>query len=556
MRIGLFAGVAIAGFVIGGAEPSRSADESVIDAIALSSICGDEADSSGGAPATPMIPKFLPGFGNGGFTITTANPEAQRWFSYGMQLAQAFAHEPAKAAFAEAARLDPDCAMCVWGQAMAAGPTINYDIDAGERAAAGILAVRAQALSTNSTEREKTLMAAMVRRYRRDGGDSAYANEMLKLAALWPDDDSVQVLTAEALMDTGKMSRVRVANGLLEDVLARNPTHVGAIHFYIHSTEWIGETGKAERYADALAGLAPGASHLIHMPSHTYFWIGRYKDAARVNLSAIAVDKAWLKTVGGFESGWKVPYYGHNVRFALGGAMMAGDAEAGLTIADLFATVPVEMLEKSSWMQGSAASAWYAQGRFADPDKVLAMAAPSDRTPLVRAMWRYARGEALARKGDASGVRAEAAAVAVNAREMAGFRGGEGQVKAMLLIARETLLGRAAMLDGRYAEAEGHYRKAASKQESAFGDGGDPPTWWYPARRGVAAALLAAGKPDKALAEANAVLAKWPKDPMSLLVVSRAQAALGRQTEADKALAAARDGWAGGPLDRIGLTGI
>ncbi|CAN1505869.1 hypothetical protein MCEMIH16_00643 [Caulobacteraceae bacterium] len=111
-----------------------------------------------------MTPKFLPGFGNGGFTITTASPEAQKWFSYGIQLAQAFAHEPAKAAFAEAARLDPTCAMCVWGQAMAAGPTINYGISAEERAAAGILAVKAQQLATNVTDRERRLIAAMVRR--------------------------------------------------------------------------------------------------------------------------------------------------------------------------------------------------------------------------------------------------------------------------------------------------------------------------------------------------------------------------------------------------------
>lgn len=556
MRVGLFASVAVAGFVIGLAEPSRSADESVIDAIALSSFCGSEAESSGGGTTGPVIPKFLPGFGNGGFAITTANPEAQRWFSYGIQLAQSFAHEPAKAAFAEAARLDPDCAMCVWGQAMAAGPTINYGISPEERTQAGILAVKAQGMSGKSTEREKKLMAAMVRRYMRSGGDGAYANDMLVLAAAWPDDDSIQVLAAEALMDTGKKSRVRVADGLLRTVLERNPSHVGAIHFYIHSSEWIGEAGKAEQYADTLEGLAPGASHLIHMPSHTYYRVGRYKDAARANLSAIAIDKAWMQTVGGFESGWKVPYYGHNVSFALGGAMMAGDSAAALSIADLLATLPAEMVEKSSWMQGNAAAAWYAHGRFGDPDKVLAMAAPGDRTPLVRAMWRYGRGEALARKGDARGVRAEAAAMTITPAEMKGLKGGEGEVNALLLIGRETLLGRAAMIEGRYAEAAAHYRKAAAKQAKAFGDGGDPPVWWYPAQRSVAAALLADGQADKALAEANAVLAKWPKDPMSLLVISRAEAALGRPAEAKAALDLARAGWAGGALDRVSLNAI
>ena len=89
-----------------------------------------------------------------------------------------------------------------------------------------------------------------------------------------------------------------------------------------------------------------------------------------------------------------------------------------------------------------------------------------------------------------------------------------------------------------------------------FGDGGDPPTWWYPARRSLAAALLAGGQPDKALAEANAVLAKWPKDPMSLLVVSRAETAQGRASEAADALKRARSGWSGGALDRVSLNGV
>ncbi len=557
MRIGLFASVAVAGFVIGVAEPSRSADDAAPDVLTLSTICGNEADGSGGStPVTAAPPKMLPGFGNGGFTITTSKPEAQRWFTYGIQLAQAFAHEPAKAAFREAARLDPDCAMCVWGQAMADGPTINYGISSAERTEAGMRAVKAQQLGAGGTDKERRLLAAMVRRYVRSGGDAAYAADMVAIARAWPDDDALQVLAAEALMDTGKKPRVREANTILETVLTRNPTHVGAIHFYIHSSEWTDVGYKAEPFADRLGMLAPGASHLIHMPSHTYYRVGRYRDAGRVNVAAIGVDKAWMTTVGWTKPMWKIGYFGHNVRFALGGAMMAGDAEAALTIADMYAGVPAEDLAKSPWAQSSAASAWFAQGRYADPDKVLAMTAPSDTVPLVRAMWRYARGEALARKGDAKGVLAEAAGVRLSSREMAAFKGDGGAVAAMLLIAHETLVGRAAMLDGRYRDAAAAYRKAATRQKKAFGDGGDPPMWWYPTRRGVAAALLADGKPAEALVEANAVLAGWPKDPMTLVVVSRAEAALGHQPAAAEALAKARAGWSGAPLDGVSLNGI
>lgn len=557
MRIGLFAGVAVAGFVIGLAEPSRSADEQVIDALTLSKICGNEADSSGGSapPVAAAALKLSQGFGNGGFSISTGNPEAQRWFSFGIQLAQAFAHEDAKAAFKEAARLDPACAMCVWGQAFAEGPTINYGISGEERAKALQLAVKAQQLGTSATAKEKRLLAAMVRRYQRIGGDGAYAADMVAIAATWPDDDALQVLAAEALMDTSSKARVREADALLERVLARSPDHVGAIHFYIHSSEWIDEGGKAEPYADKLGRLAPAASHLIHMPSHTYYVVGRYREAGRANLAAIAVDTQRMKADGA-ATGWKIPYYGHNVRFAVGGAMMAGDAEAALSIADLYASVPVEIAEKQPWLQASAGSGWFALGRYGDPDKVLAMAGPGDRLPLVRAMWRYGRGEALARKGDAKGVLAEAAALTPTSKEMAGYRQGGPTAGALILIAHETLLGRAAMLEGRYGDAAAAFRKAAAKQEKVFGFGGDPPIWWYPARRSLAAALLAGGHADQALVEANAVLAKWPKDPMSLLVLSRAEAALGHQPAAVDALTRAKAGWSGGAVEGLSLNGI
>jgi tetratricopeptide (TPR) repeat protein len=557
MRIGLFAGVAVAGLVLTAAQPAQPAAEP-IDPLLLSTICSNESESAGGsAPAAVNAPKMLPGFGNGGFAVTTDKPEAQRWFSYGVELAQAFAHEPAKAAFREAARLDPECAMCAWGEAWAAGPTINYRISGEERAAARVLAVRAQQLAiTAGLDKERRLAAAMVRRYAPVGGDVAFANEMETLAAAFPDDDALQVIAADALLVSGHGKQPKRSVALLEAVLTRNPTHTGAIHFYIHASEWIGQAEKAEQYADRLAGLAPGASHLIHMPSHTFYRVGRYREAGRTNLAAIAVDKAWIRTTGADESGWKIPYYGHNVRFALGGAMMAGDAEAALQIADHYGDLPVDLMIKQSWWQSGAASAWFARGRYGDPDKLLAMPAPDDRLPFVRAMWRYGRGEALARKGDAKGVLAEVAVMTLTAKEMAPYRGGYSNVTAQLEIARLTLLGRAAMIEGRHGEAAGFYRKAAERQLKAFGDGGDPPTWWYPARRSLAAALLASGQTDKALKEARAVLDKWPRDPLSLLLVARAETALGHPAAAAEALAGAKAGWSGEALEGFSLNRI
>ena len=543
----LFIGVSAAAVMTLLAGPSWTRDEAVFDPLAVSTVCSGEAAGARLAPAEQAKvepPKMLPDFGNASMVITTTVPEAQRWFDYGLQLANAFQHDPAKAAFAEAARLDPACAMCAWGQAWADGPTINYDISGAEKKAALKHALRAQALAAGATEKERLLIAAVVRRY--GSGEKAWAKAMADLLTRYPTDDVIAVLAADSQMTGFSEAGAKRAVGLLETVLARNPDHTGAIHFYIHATEWAEVPAKAVPYADRLRGLAPAASHLVHMPSHTWYRVGRYRDAAFANLAAIEVDKAWVGQTGWKKPDWEIPYFGHNVHFALGGAMMAGEAQAALTIADRFAGLPAERLD-SPWVQLTAGTAWFARGRYDDPDKVLAMAAPEAKHVFLRAMRHYGRGEALARKGDAAGVRAEALAI-----KPAG-----GKLHATQLeIAREVLLGRAAMIEKDYARAGKHFRKAAERQEKVFGDGGDPPIWWYPVRRSLAAALLAQGQVVPALGQARAVLAKWPDDPMSLVVAAQAEEALGRADFAARDRAAARAGWGSGdpmkaPLDLI-----
>lgn len=557
MRSALFIGVAFAGLALSAATPSLTADEA-FDPLAVSAMCTGEAQAAAeAAPVAKTPPKMLPGFGNGGIKIDTDNPDAQRWFDYGLRLARAFAHDEAKAAFAESVRLDPTCAMCLWGQSWMGGPTINYGIDDDERTAAGKLAIRAQSMAqARGTEKEKALTAALVRRYARKNGDAAFAEALRPLAARWPDDDEIVLLTADAIMvATVDGQTPKAAMPLLETILARRPDHTGAIHFYIHASEWVGEPGKAEGYADTLRGLAPGASHLIHMPSHTYYQVGRYRDAARANLDAMKVDEAWMKTTGWTKPGWDLRYYGHNVRFALGGALMAGEARAGLKIADHFASQSLAG-DNSAWREMGVGSSWYAYGRFAEPEIVMAMPAPAAGHPFLTAMWRYGRGEALARKGDADGVRAEARALRFGAAERKAYKGGGQLLQAQADIARLTLLGRAAMIEGRYGEAAKVFRKAAEIQEKTLGDYRDPPPWWYPARRSLAAALLAKGQPAPALEQARKVLETWPNDPMTLLVVARAEQALGRALPAAEAAARAKVGWDGADLSAIRLGAI
>ena len=485
-----------------------------------------------GDMAAPKTPTIMEGYGGGGFPITTANPKAQAFFDNGMQLDQAFAHKAATEAMEEAVRLDPQCAMCLWGQAWVSGPTINFGKSEDEVAKLAELADKAADLAkAHGTERERALIHALQLRYKDGGGgkdgDLHFAKAMTVLAELYPDDKEIAVIAANAWLMTHAESledhklNAELAMPLLERVLKADPNYTPAIHFYIHATEDAGVPARAESYADRLAGLAPNASHLIHMPSHTYYWIGRYADAAKVNMRAVEIGIANAKRLGlGPPDGvWGLPYQSHNVMFGLGGALEAGDADIALRLGKPLVERTQTRTQISPYGQMIAANGYYALAMYADPNEVLRLQQP--KTPFLAAAWHYARGEAYARQGNAKAVRAEAA-------EIHGISGklseddGSLQAQDMTYIARNVLVGRAAMMDGRPADAAVAFAQAAEIEESdPFRPVADPPAWYYPVRRDLAAALSKQGDAIGARREIEAALRFRPKDPVAEAMLTK-----------------------------------
>ena len=485
----------------------------------------------------PKVPTLLTGYGGGGFTITTAVPQAQAFFSNGMELGAAFAHSAAGAAMEHATMLDPDCAMCKWGEALVEGPTINYGKDKDERKPLYALAREAEAqASRNGTARERELTAALVERYRPGSpfkDDTRYARAMQRVQALYPQDNEIAVLAADAMLvdafDAFKRGRndfdhdeVRRAAALLESVLARDPNHTPAIHFYIHAAEALGEPRKAEPYADKLATLAPDASHLVHMPGHTWYWLGRYEETARTNVRAVEIGKANAERLGlpAPDGVWDLPYHAHNVIYGLGGALMAGDAKIGLELARPLVTVAANRDNDPPVVQLLAALGYEAMARF-DPGSVASL--PEPKLPYLKAAWRYARGEAAAMAGNATAVKAELDAIPATIS-----RPKKKDSKApeqMLGIMRGVLAGRLAMLNGDPRAAADAFRRAAEIEETpGFNDFTDPPAFWYPVRRDVAAALLVAGDTKGAKEAAEASLKLRINDPVAEALLAQAEA--------------------------------
>lgn len=502
---------------------------------------------SGDGPA----PRILPGFGDAGYDPERANPAARAQFDNGVRLNNAFNEPEAIRAFMAAERLDPACALCFWGEAAARGPTINYPVGPEDARRAVAALDRAASLSAGLSPKAQGIVAAERARYVRRGAGlaedaPAAARASEALADRFPSDDALQVAAASDRMIAGEAihdlkrptdASATAARTRLERVLARSPDFTPALHFYIHLMEWTGEPARAEAAADRLGRLAPAAGHLVHMPSHIYYQVGRYEDAAVANRRAADADAAYVAAVRPPSGLPDFALHAHNLSYGLAGALMSGDAATGLDLARrLQAQYPAD-----SWL---SARAYLAVGRYAAPDAVLALPAP--KPPLAQAFWRYARGEALARRGDGAGVRAEARAIAdLQAHARPAMAKIESEDRAMVDLARLTLEGRAAMLARDWPAASRAYRAAAALRESRD-TGRDPPMWGWPPRRSLAAALLAAGDAAGAAREAKAALAVWPGDGVALTVLARAQAQASDPAAPATAAAAAR-AWRGPP---------
>jgi hypothetical protein len=197
-----------------------------------------------------------------------------------------------------------------------------------------------------------------------------------------------------------------------------------------------------------------------------------------------------------------------------------------------------------SWPQIYVATRYFAYGRYDAPDRVLKLPEPDRKLLYLHAMWRYARGEASARKGDVKGVLAEARAMALSsASEIGSMPRLDEEQGRLLLIARKVLEGRAAMLQGRWDHAAQAYAAASSVQETKFSYSWDPPAWWYPVRRSLAEAELRAGRLDQAEADARTVLKTWPDDPLTERVLAEVDQARGRDGAAR--LQKAKSRWKG-----------
>ncbi len=513
-------------------------------------------------PAPVQTVPLYDGLGTLNFPITTTSPTAQRYFSQGLAFAYGFNHAAAIASFREAQRLDPDCAMCWWGEAFAHGPNINAPMDAATNARAVGTAVYANWLARNATPAERALTAAMVQRYSLDTKadratlDAAFADAMLAAASAHPGHDDIALLAAEAAMNTkpwdywtaDKQPNLRIGEAvrLAETVLARSPAHPQAAHLYIHLMENGPDPKLAEAAADRLnAPLAPRSGHLVHMPAHIYYRLGRWQDSIRANVAAARADEAWIRDSG--DKGLvRYGYYPHNVHFIVTSAQMAGEMPTVIRETRKLETLlDPAISSRIAWIQAVHAAPYFAAAQFATPAEVLAMQAPDARLPYPTAMRFYARALARAEQRNSTGFEQELSSLRA-LRDSDAFEPmiAQGVPATDLLQLAETVArARWASANGRLVEAVRLYREAIGiEQKIPYGE---PPYWYYPVHQSLGAALYRAGAYREARDAFETALLQSPNNGWALYGLAAAERALGRSDEAVAANSALNKAWSG-----------
>lgn len=527
--------------------------------------CGPAQKTAGDTASAPetAAPPLFDTFGDLHRDVDTRVPAAQRYFDQGLRMAYGFNHEAAGRSFAEAARLDPQCAMCVWGQALVLGPNINLPMDPAHAKDATALAARAAGLAATARPVDRALIHALQARYAdpapddRAPLDRAYADAMARVVEQFPDDDDAATLYAEALMDLSPWAYWQKDGapaeftprllGELERVLARNPRHIGAIHYYIHATEASPEPQRAEPWADALAALAPGSGHLVHMPAHTYIRVGRYHDATMTNLTAATADTDFLAVCHGSNGVYPLGYVPHNWHFATMTTSLTGSRRLALHAAEqtakradraVMGEAPME------FMQQYVVAPPLTQVRFGDWDAILADTAAPSEPPYPAAIRHFARGMAHLRKGDLAEAARDADALHAIAVDPAMAKVGFFDINhadGVLRVADALLRGELLRTQGQHTQAIAALREAVAAEDALAYN--EPADWPLPVRPYLGAALLEAGDAKGAAEAFNQDLKTYPLNGWSLYGLAQAQRELGQADAARETSKRQADAW-------------
>lgn len=459
--------------------------------------------------AQEMIP--LPGTGYWNWKISTRDDSAQFYFNQGMRLYYGFHLTEAVPSFRKAQQFDPACGMLFWGEALALGPNIN-DVGYSGSAIALAAARMAAQKKAGANPLEVLLIEAMQLRYSADSTlaqsilNERYAAAMRGIYAQFSHEPDAAALFADALMllhpwdfwfnDGKPKAWTPELVSLLENILDNRSDHPGANHYYIHVIEASPNPEKAMKSAKRLGKLAPGLSHMVHMPSHIYIRTGNFQNGILVNTRAVEQYQRYLQLYPSVAENASL-YEIHNRHMQAACAFQVNDYAAAIELSNGCRTsILPEWLDAAGfgyYFQYMYLSPEFARIVFKDWDGILLQPDIPRQYRYAHLLQRFAKGLAHARKSNPRQAK-EDLALMDTLMTTPDFKlpiGAMNPPYQSAKVARAILAGAIAEAEGNLDASIGAYSLAVEAEDNLTYD--EPRDWLLPARQFLGEALLRKG---------------------------------------------------------------
>lgn len=497
------------------------------------------------------------------YPITTKDSLVQKYFNQGMALAYAFNHAEAARSFYYATKLDPECAMAYFGYAYVLGPNYNAGMEPDNYERAYQAIKKAQELSVNASKKEQAFINAMALRYApeapedRSTLDIEYSKAMKALYHIYPNDTEISALYAESIMNLHPWD-LYDAEGvakewtpeivtLLEKLIAQNPKHPGAHHFYIHAVEASSTPELSNVSAKAFDdGLVPGSGHLLHMPSHTYIRTGEYHKGTLSNIAAVKADSLYVTTCHA-QGAYPLAYYPHNYHFMAATATLEGNSHWAMIGAKKVSDhVHPEIMKEPGWgtLQHYYTIPYYVAIKFKKWDAILNMKLKTYDLKYPEAIRHYAEGMAHLGKGDIDNAKKELETLTIMAKDESLNNitvWDINSVYTLVQIAEKVLRAEIYAHEEDYKASIVLLREAVAMEDAL--NYNEPPDWFFSIRHHLGKVLILNGQKRLAIETYLEDLERLPKNGWAYHGIKTAYEHLEDKANADKFEALFKQSW-------------
>lgn len=497
------------------------------------------------------------GMGTLHHTVSTQNAEAQKFFDQGLTMIYGFNHNEAIRSFQRAAELDPNLAMAYWGVAYALGPNYNLDADSSQRKMAYDALQKAIELSASVTENEKDYIAAISKRYSSDLSsdqkvlNAEFRKAMRELSKKYPDDLDAATLYAESMMilkpwqlwnkDGTPAEGTEEIVSVLESVLKRDPNHVGANHYYIHSVEASLDPGRALNSAKVLKTLVPAAGHLVHMPAHIFFRVGDYEDTSLANIQAISADEKYIKETNA-QGVYPLMYYNHNLNFLTISSLMEGKYVQSMDAAKQVEANLTPAAKDMPMVEGIMVSPLWVLVGFHKWNEIIKYPVPDKSLHLASLFSHFARGMAFASKGDIESSENELVLLKKDMKLVPGDAiVGLSSAATVMNIPKHILEGKIKTAEGETKDAIEYFKKAAEEQDKLSYD--EPPDWYPSARLFLGGTLYSSGNYSESEKVFRDDLKTYPHNGWALFGLANSLKMQSKNDESSRVLEEFKTAW-------------